>query len=148
MIGSNATMTYTAPLTFTPTVTLVGGAGNTVPVYSTNSGRYERIGNRVFVDIYLTGDGGNEGAGTGVLTVAIPLTASANHNTGYFTAGSVINGTEEQICYGVINGAVATVSLAMQADTAGAVGSDIVDVTGADQNSTTRSVRLKFVYEV
>ena len=134
--------------TFTPTVTLVGGAGNTTPVYSTNTGRYTRIGNRVLVDIYLTGDGGAEGAGTGVLNIALPITASASHPDGIFTGGSVINSTEEIICYGVIAGSATTVALKMQADTAGAVTSDIVDVTGADQNNATRSIRLKFFYEV
>lgn len=63
--------------TFTPTVTLVGGAGNTVPVYSTNTGRYIRNGNQVSVEILLTGDGGAEGAGTGVINVALPFTANA-----------------------------------------------------------------------
>jgi hypothetical protein len=59
-------------------MTLVGGAGNTVPVYSTNTGRYTRVGNTIFVNVYLTGDGGAEGAGTGQINIALPITASAS----------------------------------------------------------------------
>lgn len=134
--------------TFTPTVTLVGGAGNTVPQYSTNSGRYTRIGNRVFVDVYLTGDGGNEGAGSGVLNVALPITASTSHPAGNFLAGSWINGTSQKPCYGVITGSSTTIALKVQGDAAGVLNDTQPDVTGNNQNNTTRSIRLKFSYEV
>lgn len=138
---------YTPPTTFTPTVTLIGGAGNTVPVYTTNTGRYEKIGKRVFVDIFLNGDGGAEGAGTGTIDIAIPVAAGASFPGGNFVAGSIVNNTEEQMAYGFIQAGTSTVSLRMQSDTAGAVTSDIVSVTGADQNNATRSIRLNFSYE-
>lgn len=134
--------------TFTPTVTLVAGVGNTTPVYSTNTGRYTRIGNRVFVEIYLTGDGGNEGAGTGTMDIALPIAASASMPAGNFLAGSITNGSEAQPAYGFIQGGTSSVALRMQSDTAGALNSTIIGATGADQNNSTRTIRLQFSYEV
>lgn len=146
--GSYAPIPVYVEGTFTPTVTLIGGAGNTVPVYSTNSGRYTRIGNRVLVEIYLNGDGGNEGAGTGTIEIALPFTAGANMPGGNFSAGSITNNTESQPAYGFIQAGTATVAVRMQTDTAGALNSTITGATGADQNNTTRSIRLQFSYEV
>jgi hypothetical protein len=143
MIGSNATMTYTAPATYTPTVTLVGGAGNTVPVYSTNTGRYERIGNRVFVDVYLTGDGGAEGAGTGVFSVAIPIAANASQPTSYFPCGYFANSTAEDPLWGQIAASATVIDFAYED-----VLNNFTVMTGAEQNNATRTVRLKFNYEV
>lgn len=134
--------------TFTPTPTLVGGAGNTVPVYSTNTGTYTKLLNKVFCDIYLTGDGGAEGAGTGVLNLALPFTASSSNPSSYISAGIIINGTETNPCYVKIAGSATTAALAMQSDTAGAVTSALVDVTGADQNNATRTIRVQFFYEI
>ena len=148
MIYPNQAIPYIPTSPFTPTPTLVGGAGNTVPVYSTNLGAYERIGGECFVIVYLTGDGGAEGAGTGVLNIALPFTSNAQSPAGIFPVGTISNGTEEQALYGVINGAVSTISLKMQSDTAGALTSDIIDVTGADQNNATRSIMMKFNYKI
>lgn len=134
--------------TFTPTVSLVGGVGNTTPVYTTNSGRYTRIGNRCFVSIYLTGDGGAEGAGTGTIDIAIPIAAGASQPQGDFAAGTISNNTEELPAFGFIMGGTTSLTLKMQADTAGAVSSAVVQVTGADQNNATRAIRLNFFYEV
>lgn len=127
------------PTTFAPTVTLVGGAGNVVPVYTTNTGRYIRIGNLVFVDVYLTGDGGDEGAGSGQVNIALPVTASASHPTGFTPIGIYTNGATTMEVFGQIAGAATTVALfdAMWAA-----------LDGADQNNATRTIRLKFVYEV
>lgn len=129
--------------TFSPTVTLVGGAGNTVPQYSTNTGRYTRIGNRVFVDIYLTGDGGNEGAGTGQVNIALPITASASHPTSFWPCGYADNGATEYEMSGQIVGSGTTIQLIYFTTISGET-----NFTGADQNNTTRTVRLKFSYEV
>ncbi len=134
--------------TFTPTVSLVGGAGNTTPVYSTNTGRYTRIGNRCFVDIYLTGDGGAEGAGTGTMDIALPLAAGANNPSGSISIGSISNGAEEQPAFGFIIGGTSSISLQLLSDTASAVNSNIAQVVGTDQNDVTRSIRLNFSYEV
>lgn len=43
---------------------------------------------------------------------------------------------------------IPTSSLKMQSDTAGALTSDIIDVTGADQNNATRSIMMKFNYKI
>jgi len=82
--------------TFTPTVTLVGGAGNTVPEYTTNLGRYTRIGRMCFATIKLAGDGGDEGAGTGRMNIALPFTSAntgqtINQTQGYLANGGVTN---------------------------------------------------------
>lgn len=58
---------------YAPTVTLVGGAGNTVPVYTTNQGRYKKIGKTVHFAFMVDGDGGTDGAGTGVINIALPV---------------------------------------------------------------------------
>lgn len=129
--------------TFAPTVTLVGGAGNTVPVYSTNTGRFTRIGNRVFVSIYLTGDGGDEGAGSGTLTVALPVAANASFPTSYFPIGHFANGTAEDPIWGKIAGGAQVVDFAYED-----VLNNFTVATGAEQNNTTRSVRLEFSYEL
>lgn len=129
--------------TFTPTVTLVGGAGNTVPVYSTNSGRYMRIGNRVFVDILLTGDGGAEGAGTGQINVALPVAASASFPAESFPAGNARNSAAEYAIHVEI-AASATKAMLYYFDTI----SNRSSFTGDLQNNTTRFIRLSFNYEV
>lgn len=129
--------------TFTPTVTLVGGAGNTVPVYVTNTGRYTRVGRQVFAEVYLTGDGGAEGAGTGTFNVALPVTASASNPTSYFPTGIFANGTAEDPVWGQIVGGGTTIELVYED-----VLNNLVAMTGAEQSSTTRTVRLKFFYEV
>ncbi len=140
---ASGTLAYSTTTTFSPTVTLVGGAGNTTPVYSTNTGRYTRTGSIVFVDVYLTGDGGNEGAGTGQINIALPVTASASHPTSLFPVGYVLNGTTEDDVFGQIIGSGTTITLNYFN-----LVQTTVALTGADQNNVTRTVRLKFFYEV
>lgn len=140
--GQSTLSNYTEG-TFTPTVTLVGGAGNTVPVYSTNTGRYTRIGNRVFVDVYLTGDGGDEGAGTGTVNIALPVAASASNPAGARECGRAINNVSEYLIAGEITGGASTVSLSYYN-----LISTTAAFTGADQNNATRTIRLQFFYEV
>lgn len=129
--------------TFAPTVTLVGGAGNVVPVYTTNTGRYTRIGNRVFVDILLAGDAGQEGAGTGVFSVALPIAANASHPIYFFPAGSFANGTAENPIWGQILGSATVIDFAYVD-----VLNNFTVMSGADQSDVTRWMRLKFDYEV
>lgn len=130
--------------TFTPTVTLVGGAGNTVPVYSTNTGRYTRIGNRVWVDVLLSGDGGAEGAGTGQLTVALPFATSASFPIESFMVGTARNSAAEYMIAGeVLTGGASVISL-YYFDTI----ANRSSFTGDLQNNTTRFIRLSFSYEV
>lgn len=128
---------------FTPTVTLVGGAGNTTPVYSTNSGRYIQIGNKVHGEVYLTGDGGVAGAGTGVVNIALPVQASASNLTGYVPVGVGLNNTTYMLLVGQTGPNATTIALAYF-DTIGTLS----PVTGAQQNNATRTLRIAFTYEV
>jgi hypothetical protein len=141
-LASGNTAAEYSTSTFTPTVTLVGGAGNTVPVYTTNTGRYSRIGNRVFVDVYLNGDGGAEGAGTGTITIALPVAASASAPGDFIFGGAAKNGTAE---YPLV------VDVEPSATTAAVNYFDLINnrsaFTGDLQNNTNRTIRLNFNYE-
>lgn len=129
--------------TWTPTVTLVGGVGNTVPVYTTNQARYTRIGNQVFCDIVFDGDGGAEGAGTGTLTIALPIAASA-FNIGYpFPIGTGFNNASYYQILGTVGSGATTMSLSYES-----LVTAVAAMTGADQNNTNRRMHLKFFYEV
>jgi len=141
-LGGTALTSYVEG-TFTPTVTLVGGAGNTVPVYASNIGRYTRIGRMVFVSVYLFGDGGDEGAGTGTLHIALPITASANQPNMYYSQYSyALNGSDEyQLSLSVVGSA--TTVICNKWDSAG-VNSVFL---GNNQNNTQRAMTLNFYYE-
>lgn len=135
----------TAWANFTPTVTLVGGAGNTVPVYSTNGGRWTQIGKTVFVRIYLTGDGGNEGAGTGQVNIALPVAVGA----------SALGANSESFKGLAINGATFYMLTANPTASATTIAvsywntiSTIAGLTGDAQNDTSRTVVLGGWYEV
>jgi hypothetical protein len=129
---------------YTPTVTLVGGAGNTVPQYATNTGRYAKAGNIVFVDILLEGDGGDEGAGTGVINIALPQTSSASiveyscSLEGYISDGGTVYHP-----FGTISASSDTIAMQKFWDAGG-----LVDFQGVDQDNATRVVRLHFWYAV
>jgi hypothetical protein len=127
---------------FTPTVTLVGGAGNTVPVYSTNQGRWMRLGKTVWVDVYLTGDGGNEGAGTGRVNVALPVAVGANAVPDYKVVGRFSNNALRGLVIGELPASATTIALAYF-DTIGT----IAVITGDLQNNATRLIKLSFHYE-
>ena len=143
--GGSALANYTTWANYTPTVTLVGGAGNTVPVYSTNSGRWMQIGKQVFVEVYLSGDGGNEGAGTGNFSIALPVAvgASAASGTDYVPCGRGVNDTSRFALY-----AQATAGASVMALAYWATATSFPLFTGADQNNATRSVRVQYSYEV
>lgn len=134
---------FTSDGTYTPTISLVGGAGNTTPVYTTNTGRWMQIGNRVFVDIRFSGDGGNEGAGTGRVDVSLPIAASASFETDRFPVGTMTNGANGQDVYGDISASGTDVKLYLHG-----IITTFVDFTGVDQNNTTRGIRLHFSYEI
>jgi len=142
--GNGCYTQATAWDTFAPTVTLVGGAGNTVPVYSTNLGRYQKRGTTVFVDVYLTGDGGDEGAGTGVINIALPVTAGSNVNgNGAGITGYVLNGADNMICNGTIAQSADVMSLKVWTSI-----KVFGDLTGADQDDNARTIHLHFWHEV
>jgi len=139
--GATAAPTWALGWTsFTPTVTLVGGAGNTVPVYTDNYGRYLRLANMVFIYVRLSLDGGAEGAGTGQINIAVPVSFT---DAVKIVGGIMINGTSERIVIVENNGA--TMKLSYQS-TVGA--GDIVALTGDDQNNVTRDINLNFFYSI
>lgn len=128
-------------ISFTPTLTLVGGAGNTVPVYTTNNGRYVKVGNLCAVSVYLTGDGGAEGAGTGQVNIDLPFTASAtSFDEGFFVGTAFNNATSYQL-----DGAIAASGTRIRLRYWSAVNT-LADFTGAQQNNATRNIRLNFFY--
>jgi len=129
--------------TFTPTVTLVGGGGNVTPVYTVNTGRYCRVGSRVFADVELSGDGGSEGAGTGLINVALPVAAGASGKFNYIPCGSLVNDTDEYIIAGLIQATESTMTIYYQDAAGNRSGAD-----GADQSNASRAIYLSFNYEV
>ncbi len=128
--------------TFTPTVTLVGGSGNTVPVYGVNSGVYTRIGNQVFNDVELNNDGGSEGAGTGQMTIALPIVAESSGRTSIISCGYADNTINYNLVGTIASGASVIKLYYWTTSTS------LVEFTGADQNAVGRSLRLHFTYRV
>lgn len=128
--------------TYTPIFTLVGGAGNTVPVYTTNTGEYTRIGNRCYVQVLLDGDGGAEGGGTGQINISLPIAANASQPTGQYIAGTLLNNATYTMDVGLIGGGGTTIALSRIA--AGTLTAE----NGNSQNNSTRTIRLNFWYYV
>lgn len=141
--GQSTLSNYTTT-TFTPTVSLVGGAANVTPVYTINSGRYTQIGNICHVRIDLVGDGGAEGGGTGKYTVSLPLTAA---NVGDEIDVCVGRGRNGAATYYLMYGSIVPAGTTISLDYFNTLAT-IANFTGADQSSTTRSVYLEFWYEV
>lgn len=142
-IANGGTGQSTGWATFTPTVTLVGGAGNTVPVYTTNSGRSTRIGNTIHAKVLLSGDGGAEGAGTGVLHVLLPVAVGASAVSVRYVIGRIINNASIYVLTGAISAGETTIALGYFP-----TATTHADVTGAEQNNATRSIEIDCFYEV
>lgn len=138
-VGTISEKTYLDHASYTPIVTLVGGAGNTVPVYLVNTGRWCRIGNRVFVDIFLGNDGGAEGAGTGNLTISLPVATGASNFAGRIFCGFYLNNITSDAIGVILTAGATTVALTVRAGS---------NLKGDDQNSTSRGLALSFSYEV
>ena len=126
--------------TWTPTVTIYGAGA--VPVYTTNSGRYIKIGKRVFISVSLMGDGGTEGSGVGQLGISLPFAMSASQSTLYFIAGTYQNSTTRNPLFVELEPNDANAYL----NYFSAEGTMVV-LSGADQNNTTRNLYLNFTYE-
>lgn len=145
--GGTALSTYATWANYTPTCTLVGGSGNTVPTYTGgDNGRWLQIGNIVFVIVEkFNTTGGTAGAGTGVINIALPVQAGTNVGTlkqrvGYFTNG---NAVLEGMVYGVLTAGTSTISLAYF----NAIGTT-TSFIGNSQTQTIRQIGLHFWYEV
>lgn len=139
--GDDTLSNYVNSGTFTPNITLSGGAGNTTPVYSINNAQYIRVGGAVFVTIFLQGDGGAEGAGTGQVLIDLPFASNASSAGPLGIVGWYKNGGTVNSLSGYCVGTVTTIGLYKGASTDTAM-------TGADQNNTTREIALHFWYWV
>jgi len=126
--------------TWTPTVTIYGAG--VVPVYTTNSGRYIKIGKRVFISVNLMGDGGTEGSGVGQLGISLPFAMSASQPTLYIVAGTYQNSTTRNPIFAELEPNDANAYL----NYFSAEGTMVV-LSGADQNNTNRNLYLNFTYE-
>lgn len=131
---------YVGNRTYTPVLTLVGGAGNTVPDYTTTAGYYSIVGDRCYVEVYFNGDGGNEGAGTGQFNLSLPVTSNAINQTYNVVCGNALNNTAILQLFGQIAGA--TTTIAISRISAGS----FISWVGNDQNNATRTVRFSFSY--
>jgi hypothetical protein len=140
--GQSTLSNYTVG-TPTPTVTLVGGVGNTVPVYSVNTLRATQVGNIRTVRLRLSGDGGAEGAGTGRLNVDLGVSVSASSPDQHILCGYLNNGSLEAPLYAVITAGSSTVFFSYQ-DTI----ITTAPVLGNTQNNSSRTIEATFSYEV
>lgn len=148
-LGSIASQTYEDG-TYTPTISFSGGSGNVTPTYTTTSGRYTRIGRQVFVDIffyYQSSELGTAGAGTGQIGVSLPFTASSSHKPEYFPCGHYNNSGGSSTILGFVLGNInaSTNAIYLYKQTSFSV---ISFITGDDQNTGLRIIRLKFNYEI
>lgn len=136
-IAGNAFI-YTPWTDYSATISLVGGAGNTVPQYSTNVSRYTRIGNTVIVSLTYYGATGDAGAGSGSLTVNLPVTANIPvnesvpggylRNAGYQNIVVVISAGTDRCSFFSITSAS--------------------PIVGDSQSASTREIQANFSYEV
>lgn len=125
---------------YTPTIT--GPA--TVPVFSTNVGRWCQIGKTVFVDVYLTGDGGTDGSGTGQINIALPAnTGGSSPAAGDFLVGSAVGNGLNYLLLGTLGGGVSTIQLRYYTSI-----SATANLTGNSFPNGFRAMRLQFNYEV
>jgi hypothetical protein len=133
--GTGWALPYYAQGTFTPVVTLTGAG--TAPQYTTASGTYTRNGRTCFFNILLSGDGGNEGSGAGVITITLPFSTSADQLAITVQGGISNNGGTENLLYYVLSASSSTLTLKRQQSA-----TQLTDFTGADQNNTTRSIQI------
>lgn len=132
---------------YTATLTLVGGAGNTVPTYTGQTfARWQQVGKRVDVEIDLVNTaGGTAGAGTGQVTIALPVAISASGSAAgtAVPCGLAVNGAANYPIIGNLAASAGTIPLAYL-DTIASSAS----FTGALQNNVTRRIAIKFSYPV
>lgn len=143
--GGSTLSTFSTWATYSPTVTLVGGSGNTVPTYTTNTGRWMRIGNIVFFMVELiNSSGGTAGAGTGQINIALPVTAGASAGNGVLAPiGYGLNNALESNMYGAVTNNATTIPLYYFSTI-----SATSQYTGASQNNAVRQISLRYFYEV
>ena len=145
--GTNKTIVGNTPslgwFTYAPTVSLQGGAGNTVPVYTTNVGRWMSDGNgKTTVHVTLSGDGGAEGAGTGGIHITLPKTATSSASVFLTGIGRALNNAT----YYQMNGSVAAGATTIGLEYWSSISAPSL-FTGNNQDNTNRSIQLAFTYE-
>lgn len=127
---------------YTPTVTVDSG---TAPTYTNaaTSGKYSQIGKIVTLQFFLYNTtGGTAGSGTGAMHYSLPVSAvltKTGASTVIVGSSQVNNGAQTNFNFPFIDSAN-TLSI-VNADTA-------TVITGGQQNSTTRFVRVHAIYEV
>jgi hypothetical protein len=92
-VGWNKTPIDNDFMIYKPVVTASGGTGNTIPVYSAYTGAFQIVGQKCLVYNILSGDGGDEGAGTGGLVISTPIAISATHARRRVPCGTASNST-------------------------------------------------------
>lgn len=124
--------------TYTPIV----ASGITSPTYSSQLGRYTKIGRFCYFQFIITVTGGTRN--TSVVSISLPFTANSTGNFaggGFFNYvnGSVINSTTTNLPVIYIGGANATLDLYK---------TDGGSFIGTDLNSTNPQIYLSGCYEV
>ena len=142
-MGDESLNTYNEG-TYTPVVTLVGGSGNVVPVYSTVSGRFTQIGNRCIGDVFLFGDGGAEGAGTGEIHISLPITQNASAVEQRIFGTYAYNSATTYIVESIIESGAST---DMRFNYISVLGTEST-FSGVHQNNSARQINIQFNYEV
>lgn len=136
------TLTNTAWTTFTPTLTLVGGAGNTVPTFSTTNARYRVIGDVCKIQIFLNNtSGGTAGAGTGALTVALPVAIGASSTGARPIVGTLVNGATINHLNAFLTASATTLTLNGGDSTTAVQGGQLND-------ANTRQISIVVDYEI
>lgn len=143
--GGGALSTFIPPTNYTATITLSGGSGNVVPVYSTNIAFYMRVSDMAYVLLQYSGDGGAEGAGTGEVNLALPITAAAiSGGQTLPQVGRALNNATGYILTLVIASGGTTAACKFTSLSTAELGT----FTGADQNNATRNMYFSFWYRV
>lgn len=126
--------------TYVPVLTLVGGAGNIVPQYATTLARYNLINKKLcLVSVYMSGDGGAEGAGTGALTISLPFSASCLCAV---PCGTMVNGLQIVTLKLILQSGSNLATFAFQNSFV-----TVAQVIGVNQDSATREFSFRFFYE-
>lgn len=122
---------------FTPTLSSSG----TVPEYSASSGKYLILGNITYVQVYLSGDGGDEGSGLYGLKLHLPVLSSYSQLDSWHPAGVASNGSSWYNIICRIQGGATITDLWTWSGV-----NSLSTFQCAEQDNASRSLRLNFWY--
>jgi len=125
--------------TYTPVLTTTSG---TLPQYVLNSGIYQVVGQVVHVSILFNGDGGNEGAGSGELSVSLPFNRDNSMDFFAFPCGFSYNPAVQMLLAYFPNSN--RDKMPLYYNNAGT----FTALTNVQQNGTSRSLNLQFWYKL